>query len=335
VSTTLVLWASAFVAIRLALPGFGPPALSVGRLLVAALALGSVAPFAGVRRPAGTDLLRIAGCGVSGMAAYQLLLNGGERSVDAGTASLLVATSPIFAALLAVTVLHERLGRRGRLGIGIGFVGAATMAVAQGGSLRLSGDALLLLAAAVSQATFFVLQKPLLARYSGFEVTCYAMWSGALFSLPLTPWLIRDLGTAHPKALAALVFLGIAPSAIGFVTWAYGQARLPVATVANTLYVVPFIAIGVGWWLLGETVHPAAVAGGALALVGVAISRSGRPPRSSRCDADHGMHLDVAADVGGLGDNCRREGLRRGHGEPGLSRTRVASGAEGQPLEQR
>ncbi len=277
VGTTLVLWASAFVAIRVALPGLGVAALSLGRLLVASATLGLVARLAHVRRPARRDLGAIAQCGVAGMAGYQLLLNAGERSVPAGTASLLVATAPLFAAVLAVAVLEEPFGNRRRLGTAIGFVGAATMAVGQSGGLRLSPDALLLLAAAGSQASFFVLQKPLLARYTGLEVTCYAMWAGALFSLPLAPWLVRDLGQAQAGPLAALLFLGVAPSAVGFVTWAYGQARLPVATAANTLFLVPFLAIGIGWWLLGETVHPLALVGGAIALCGVVIGRRGTP----------------------------------------------------------
>src|SRR4051794_15505144 len=281
IGTTLVLWASAFVAIRLALPGLGVAALSLGRLLVAAVALAVVAGFSHVRRPQRRDLARIAGCGLAGMTVYQLLLNTGERTVPAGTASLLVATAPIFAALLAVALLDEALGTRRRLGIAVGFVGAATMAFGQGGGVRLSADALLLLGGAVSQAFFFVLQKPLLARYTSLEVTCYAMWAGALFSLPLAPWLASGLGHAHAGSLVALVFLGLGPSAVGFVTWAYGQARLPVASLANTLYLVPLIAICVGWWSLGETVHPLALVGGALAMAGLALGRSriSRPPR--------------------------------------------------------
>jgi drug/metabolite transporter (DMT)-like permease len=123
---------------------------------------------------------------------------------------------------------------------------------------------------------FFVLQKPLLARYGGFEVTCYATWAGTLLGLPLLPSLLRALPDAGSRPLAALVFLALGPSAIGFVTWAYAQARLPVATVANTLYVVPFLAMAIGWVALDETVHPVALAGGVLALTGVAVSRTAR-----------------------------------------------------------
>jgi len=279
--TTLLLWASAFVAIRIALPGFSVAGLSLGRLAVASLALAVAAPFLGVRAPARPDLPRIVGCGLSGMTAYQLLLNAGERTVPAGTASLLVNTAPIFAALLAYALLSEPLSTRGRAGLLLGFAGATTMTLAQGGALTPSRDALLILAAAVAQALFFVLQKPLLGCYRGFEVTSYAMWSGTLLALALLPALAHDLPQSGAGPLAAMLFLGLGPSAVGFVTWAYAQARLPVATAANTLYLVPFLAIGIGWLSLAETVHPVALAGGVLALTGVAVSRSS-PPGTAR-----------------------------------------------------
>lgn len=144
----------------MALPGFSVAGLSLGRLVVASLALAAAAPLFSVRRPARRDLVRITGCGLSGMTAYQLLLNAGERTVPAGTASLLVSTAPIFAALLAFALLGERLTSRAWSGIAVGFLGAIVMTLALGRSLRLDPDALLVVAAAVAQATFFVLQKP-------------------------------------------------------------------------------------------------------------------------------------------------------------------------------
>ncbi len=281
VGATLLLWASAFVAIRIALTSFSVAGLSLGRLVVASLALAALAPLLGVRRPGRADLARIAACGVSGMTAYQLLLNAGERTVSAGTASLLVNTAPVFAAVLALVLLHEPLGMRSWAGIGLGFAGATVMAVTQGSGARPSVDALLILGAALSQALFFVLQKPLLARYGGLEVTCYAVWSGTLFALPLLPALAADFPRAETEPLAAMVFLGVGASAVGFVTWAYAQARLPVATAANTLYLVPLLSIGIGWAALGETVHPGALIGGLLALTGIAISRRTPTPRAT------------------------------------------------------
>ena len=298
VSTTLVLWASAFVAIRVALPGLGVAGLSVGRLLVASAALAAAAALLRVRRPARSDLVRIAACGLSGMTAYQLLLNAGERTVPAGTASLLVNTGPVFAALLAFILLREPLTKRAQVGIGFGFAGATVMTLGQGSRLQPSRDALLILGAAVAQALFFVLQKPLLARYRGFEVTCYAVWSGTLFAVPLLPALAMAPPHPRPGQIEALVFLGVGPSAVGFVTWAYAQARVPVATAANTLYLVPFLAIGIGWALLHETARPSALLGGLLALTGVAVSRSAprqtpHPAETKPCAAERSLSVSL------------------------------------------
>ena len=100
-----------------------------------------------------------------------------------------------------------------------------------------------MLAAAVLQAIFHTAQKPLLARYTGFEVTAYAMWAGTAFILPWTGSLLRTLPQAGAAAIASAVFLGLAPSAAGFVLWAYAMARLDVGRVTLGLYLVPAAAI--------------------------------------------------------------------------------------------
>ena len=92
---TVLLWASAFPAITVAVRGLGPAGLAVARLAVASAVLALAAPLMGVRRPRPRDLPLIALCGLAGMTGYQLLLNAGERVVPAGTASLLVATAPV------------------------------------------------------------------------------------------------------------------------------------------------------------------------------------------------------------------------------------------------
>ncbi len=274
-ATTLVLWAGAFVAIRVALPAFSPPALSLARLTVASVVLAAVAGVRGIRAPAARDLPRIVAAGLCGMTAYQLLLNRGERTVLAGVASLLVATAPVAAALLARVFLGERLSRLSRVGVLLGFAGALVIALVQGGGLRLSPGALELLLAAAAQAGFFVLQKPLLTTYSPLEVTCYAMWAGTLACLPLLPALVTDLPRADTREWVAVGVLGVGCSAAGFLAWAYAQARVSVTVTTNTLNLVPFLAIALGYVLLRETVHPLALLGGVLALAGVAANRVG------------------------------------------------------------
>src|ERR1700689_5068559 len=127
-AVTVLLWASAFPAITVAVGTLGPAGLAVARLSVASVTLLLVAPLLGVRMPQARDLPLIALCGLAGMTGYQLLLNAGERVVPAGTASLLIATAPVYASLLAVAFLGEHPSRRRWAGSAVALGGTALIA---------------------------------------------------------------------------------------------------------------------------------------------------------------------------------------------------------------
>jgi drug/metabolite transporter (DMT)-like permease len=276
-AVTVALWGSAFAAIRAALEQYGAGQLSVLRLLVAAALVGVVAALRGVRLPARRDLPAIAAVAFAGMTAYQLLLNAGERTVPAGTASLLVNVSPVFTAIAASVWLGERMSPTRWAGVGIACAGASLIAVAGDGGLSLHGGAVLVLGAAVAQAAFFVGQKPLLRRYGSLELTAWAMALGALMALPFAGGLPGAVASAPAEATLAVLFLGAGASAVGFVTWAYASARVDVSLAAATLYAVPVVAFTVGWLWLGERPGATTLAGGAIALAGVAVVARARP----------------------------------------------------------
>src|SRR5690242_19518868 len=291
---TVLLWASAFPAITVAVRGLGPAGLAVARLAVASAVLALAAPWLGgrgkaglmgMRRPKLRDLPLIALCGLAGMTGYQLLLNAGERVVPAGTASLLVATAPVYASLLAVAFLGEHATRRRWGGSAVALAGTALIAASHG--LGFGTSALIVLAAAVLQAIFHTAQKPLLARYTGFEVTAYAMWAGTVFILPWTGSLLHALPHAGGAAIGSAVFLGLAPSAAGFVLWAYAMARTDVGRLTVSLYLVPAAAIGISLVWLGEIPGPAELIGGAIALAGVVLA-SGEGSRVAAGDEERG-----------------------------------------------
>ncbi len=280
--TTVVLWASAFPAIKVGLAGHGVAGLSFLRLSVAAVALVLVAPWTGVRLPRARDLPLIAVCGAAGMASYQLLLNWGELHVPAGTASLIIAVAPVFSVLLAAAVLHERMTLRTSIGSAVALAGSAVIALSggQGGS---STAAWVVLGAAVVQGVYHAATKPLLRRYSAVEVACYATWAGTLFLVPLAPGAFAGVPGAGMTANLAVVFLGVFPSAIGFVVWGYAVTRSTVSGATAALYLVPVVAVAVSFGWLAEVPTVVEIVGGAISIAGVVVLRSGgRAPASSR-----------------------------------------------------
>ena len=266
----MVLWASAFPAITVAVAGLGPAGLSVVRLSVASLALALAAPVLKVRRPRWRDLPLIALCGLAGMTAYQLLLNLGERVVPPGTASLLVATAPVFAGVLAACFLGERQSARQWAGSAVALAGTAVIAASHG--LAVGTASLVVLAAAVVQAIYHAGSKPLLARYTAFEVTAYAMWAGTVFLLPWSGVAAGAVSRAPAGALGAAVFLGVAPSALGFALWAYALGRMNVGRATVSLYLVPAVAIVVSLVWLGQVPSLQVLGGGVVTLAGVALA---------------------------------------------------------------
>jgi drug/metabolite transporter (DMT)-like permease len=279
---TVVVWASAFVGIRYAGRELSPGPLALGRLLVGSVALGALMLIRrepSVRRP---GLVGVAVCGVLWFGAYNVALNAAERRVDAGVASLLVNVGPLFIAILAGTLLKEGIGRLLLAGCAVSFAGVALIAVATSSHGVGSGwGALLCVVAAAVYACGVVAQKPALRHGSPLAVTWLACTVGAVCCLPYAPSLVHELGHAHSTALVWTLYLGLVPTAIGFSTWAYALARTDAGKLGSITYLVPPIAVLLGWLFLGEVPPLLAVPGGILCLAGVGLARW-KPPGSRR-----------------------------------------------------
>jgi drug/metabolite transporter (DMT)-like permease len=127
---TVVAWGSAFVGIRAAGHTLSPGSIALGRLLVSCAIL---VPIALMRReplPARRDLLQVSAYGVLWLAIYSTTLNAAERTVDPGTAAMLINTGPILIAILAGLFLNEGFPRRLFAGCAIAFAGAVLIGFA-------------------------------------------------------------------------------------------------------------------------------------------------------------------------------------------------------------
>ncbi|GAB3595529.1 DMT family transporter [Angustibacter peucedani] len=280
IGVTVVLWASAFVAIRHLGDQVSPGPITLGRCAVASLLLGVLLLRSRARRrPTAAGWRRLLLCGVLWFAVYNVALNAAEQRLDAGTAAMLVNVGPLLIGALAGVLLGEGFPRRLVVGSAVAFAGVVLIGVVSSSGRHADvWGVVLCLAAATAYAVSVVAQKPLLARLPALEVTWVACTVGAVCCLPFAPDLVHDLRAAGPSAGLWVVYLGVMPTAVAFTTWAYALARTSAGKLGSTTYLVPPLTILLGWVLLGETPALLAVVGGVVCLVGVGISR--RTPRA-------------------------------------------------------
>jgi len=276
----VVLWASAFPAIRVAVPEFGAVGLSFVRLAIAAVALVLVGIRMRIRPPRFADLGWVAACGVTGMATYQLLLNWGELHVPAGTASIIVSAAPLVSVVVARVLFAERIPVVVGVGSVVALAGVAVVCLARSG-IGFGAAAWVVVAAMVVQGIYHPLQKPLLRKYTSIEVATSCMVAGVVMTLPLVPVDWARLVHVDAAGWLSAAYLGLLPSALGFVLWAYAVGRMPVALSTSLLYLVPPVAVLISWAWLGEVPTPQEAIGGVIVLLGVAlVSQGGRPRRA-------------------------------------------------------
>ncbi|MGI5188095.1 DMT family transporter [Promicromonospora sp. CA-289599] len=272
-AVTVVLWASAFIGIRAAGHDFSPGPLALGRMFVGALALTVIAGLAGkVRLPRGRTLVGVIVWGVLWFGLYNLALNTAERTLDAGTASLLVGLAPILIAVFAGISLGEGFPARLLAGIGIAFAGVAGIALATSSGASDTVSVALGLAAAVIYAGSTILQKRLLPKVDSLTMTWLGCLVGAVACLPFAPVLLRELAAAPTSATLSVVYLGVFPTAIAFITWGYALTRTTAGRLGAATYAAAPLAVLMSWALLGEVPTLPALIGGTLCLTGVLVA---------------------------------------------------------------
>jgi drug/metabolite transporter (DMT)-like permease len=274
VGVTLLLWASAFVAIRHLGHSFSPGALSLGRLVVGSLALGVAMALRGWVRPRARDWVGLVVIGVLWFGVYNVALNAGERRVDAGTAAMLIQLSPVLVAVLAAVFLGERATAALGAGLLVAFAGVVLISVSTSGhGHRDPWGVLLCLVSAAAYAVSLIFQKPLVARLPAVQVTWTACTVGALACLPFAGDLVRETAHAGTSDVLWVVYLGVFPTAIAFSTYAFALSFMSAGRLSVTTYLVPPITVVMSWAFLSEAPPVMAYVGGVLALAGVALAR--------------------------------------------------------------
>ena len=273
----VIFWGASFVGTKIALRDAQPVTVVWVRFGIGVLVLGAAV----IRRrqfklPPARDLGYFALIGAVGITWHQWLQSTGLITAQATTSAWIVASTPIFMALLGWIFFKETLSLLRVAGIFIAAFGVL-MVVTKGDLQSLSlgqfgtrGD-LLMLISSPNWAVFSALSRNGLRRYPAALMMLYVMAFGWLFTTVLFaagPG-FADLANLTVNGWAAVAYLGIACSGLAYIFWYDALQVLPSAHVGVFLYIEPLVTVVVAGFLLVEPVYLAALAGGAIILLGV------------------------------------------------------------------
>ncbi len=278
----ILLWSINFSFVKVALDEFTPLGFNGIRLIFASLLLVLFLSFSRENfRIAKADIWKLVALGIVGNTAYQMFFIYGIYFTTASNTAIIIATTPIFIALLSLLLKHERLNWAAWAGIFISFVGFYFVITKQPGSLSLNGKGaqgdLMILFGTLCWAVYTVFSLPFLKRISPLKLTTLTMMIGTVFFLPfcLKDMIQLPYGQISFKAWASLAFSGLFALSVCYVIW-YASVRR-VGNSRTSIYdnLVPIFTIFFAYFLLDERITLFQGVGTLVILGGVYLTRSG------------------------------------------------------------
>ena len=284
----VLIWGANFPILKGALSDMHPHVANVFRFSFSAAVLGAYYSYRCLGTPEGffsplrTHWRRIVPLGLLGFAAHQIFFIIGINNTAAGNAALIMATNPVWTAVLSYVAGQETLGGRAWIGFSLTMAGTALVVVAGSSEVAIGTGSLfgnlMMLIAALLWGGYTAYNKPLVDKLSPTAVTFFEILAalpvllaiGALYQ-PTLNWTQVD-----GWAWSALLFSGVLAAGIAFIFWNWTVRSIGASRTAVYYNLVPFVALLGGALLLGEPITRPQIAGGALIIGGLLLVRHAR-----------------------------------------------------------
>ena len=272
-SATVLLWASAFPAVRYVLEYYSPESLMIFRFLVASAVLLAYCIVKKAPLPKKKDLPLFISAGFVGLFLYMWAFNTGAGLVLSGISSFIISSAPVFTLLFSIVFLKEKAKPVIWLGVLISLAGILVIGTTQATEMQLNVGVWLLLSAAVFISIYNIIQRRIFRDYTVTQATAYSVAFGTLFMCIFLPDLIREFPAAPMQANVLLVYLGVFPAALAYFLWGYALSKAEKTIyITSFLYLVPFVASVMAFFWLGEVIPPLAFLGGVIVVIGMLIT---------------------------------------------------------------
>ncbi len=278
---TMFFWGGTWIAARVVVQEVPPLAAAVWRFLFAVVSLGGLVLWHYRRLLPLTrrEALQVLALGATGIFLYNICFLFGMQHMAAGRGALVVALNPVVVTLGAWLLLGEPMTRLKALGSAVALVGCLTV-IGKGSPLApLAGDIgqgeLLILACALLWASYTLIGRVAMRTISPLVATTYASVAGWLMLLAVAlTHAPGDLAPDYsPRSWAALLFLGLLGTTLGFTWFNQGVQKIGAARASIFINLVPVAAVLQAAWLLDERPGPSVLFGGLLVLAGVALTQ--------------------------------------------------------------
>jgi drug/metabolite transporter (DMT)-like permease len=282
VNLATITWATNMVLGRWLRDQIGPLTLAAARFLIASLLFAALLQ----RRPPeerrlGRDRWLLLGMALSGVAVFAPTLYLGLRFTTAVNATLVNGLGPLITGLLAALLIREPMSGRQITGAIVGLAGV--IGLISGGSLAFwqavrgnVGD-LIVLGAVALWGLYSVLGRQVMRHRSALSATAFSAFLGLPLLLLAAAWEVQTFPVvARPQLVVAVLYIGIVPTVIGFLSWNAGVRRLGSSGAMVFYNTLPLYGALLGHLFLGESIGPAHLLGGALIIGGGLWAARGR-----------------------------------------------------------
>lgn len=278
ITILVVVWAFAFLFIKIGLEELSFVNLTIMRFLIVCLILILILFFQKKRfsKLHKKDIVPIFLLGFFGVIVYHLGLNYGEQFISPAAASLIIATVPVQIIILSTIFLKEKIGLKKLIGIIIALCGVVVISIwgKAGASIHIEyiSAVLAVLIAAIMSALYTIAGKKLLTRYSALSLTTYVMLLG---SLGLTPFirgsLLDQISKMSMTGWFAVIFLGVFSTVVGYGLWYIVLKIKSASEISIYLYAIPVLSTIISYFMFKEKITFMFILGGFLVIAGLII----------------------------------------------------------------